>query len=221
MPLLVHGESTDPAVDVFDREAAFIDTTLQPMLKDFPALKVVLEHITTEVAAHFVASHNRDRLAATITPQHLMFNRNAMFTGGLRPHHYCLPVLKRERHRVALRALAVSGHPRVFLGTDSAPHPRKLKETGCGCAGIFNAPTALQSYATVFEEENALDKLEGFASVHGARFYGLPLNEDTVTLVKQPCAVLPDIELPEGGSIHPFLGGCELPWSIAKSPRGR
>jgi dihydroorotase len=214
MPLLVHGESTDPAVDVFDREAVFIETTLQPLLKDFPALKLVMEHITTEEAVDFIGSDTSGRLAATVTPQHLMFNRNALFTGGLRPHQYCLPALKRERHRLALRHFATSGSPKVFLGTDSAPHLRRLKEATCGCAGIFNAPVALQSYLTVFDEEKALDKFEAFASIHGARFYGLPLNGSTLTLRRVSCEVSEDIALPGGGSIHPFLGGSTLPWML-------
>ncbi len=215
MPLLVHGESTDPAVDVFDREAVFIETTLAPLLKHFPALKVVMEHITTAEAAAFVAADTSGRLGATITPQHLIFNRNALFTGGLRPHHYCLPVLKREHHRLALRRVATSGDPHFFLGTDSAPHLRTLKEAACGCAGIFNAPTALQSYATVFEEEGALDRLEGFASEHGARFYGLPLNDGTLTLRRDAFTIDDDIPLAAGGALHPFLGGATLPWRLA------
>ena len=217
MPLLVHGESTDPAVDIFDREAVFIDTTLQPLLKDFPALKVVMEHITTEQAAAFIEADTSGRLAATVTPQHLMFNRNAIFIGGIRPHYYCLPVLKRERHRLALRRLATSGRTNIFLGTDSAPHLRHLKEAGCGCAGIFNAPVALQSYATVFDEEGALDRFEAFASLNGARFYGLPPNEGTVTLRRAPTEVPEDVPLPGGATIHPFLGGGRLPWSLVEA----
>lgn len=216
MPLLVHGESTDPEVDVFDREAVFIDTTLRPLLRDFPALKIVMEHITTEQAAQFVAGDNSGRLGATITPQHLMFNRNAIFSGGIRPHYYCLPVLKRERHRLALRRAATSGDPSFFLGTDSAPHLRSRKEAGCGCAGIFNAPTALQSYCTVFDEEGALDRFEAFASSNGPQFYGLPPNEGTVTLQRSGFQVPADIALPGGGTIHPFLGGVALPWAIVR-----
>jgi hypothetical protein len=200
-----------------DRELTkdlFIETTVQPLLKDFPALKLVMEHITTEEAVDFIGSDTSGRLAATVTPQHLMFNRNALFTGGLRPHQYCLPVLKRERHRLALRHFATSGSPKVFLGTDSAPHLRRLKEATCGCAGIFNAPVALQSYLTVFDEEKALDKFEAFASIHGARFYGLPLNGSTLTLRRVSCEVSEDIALPGGGSIHPFLGGSTLPWML-------
>ncbi len=215
MPLLVHGESTDPTVDVFDREARFIEATLRPLLAAFPALKVVMEHITTEEAAQFIEADTSGRLAATITPQHLMFNRNALFMGGIRPHYYCLPVLKRERHRLALRRVATSGDSRFFLGTDSAPHLRTLKEASCGCAGIFNAPVALQSYLTVFEEEGALDRFEAFASIHGAQFYGLPLNEGTVKLTRTPSAVPEDLPLPSGGTLHPFLGGAQVAWSLA------
>ncbi|KLN57227.1 amidohydrolase family protein [Variovorax paradoxus] len=196
-------------------EAVFIETILRPLLKDFPALKVVLEHITTESAADFVLADTSGRLGATITPQHLMFNRNAMFTGGLRPHFYCLPVLKRERHRLALRKAATSGDPRFFLGTDSAPHFRALKEAGCGCAGIFNAPAAMHSYCTVFDEEKALGSLEAFSSLNGPRFYGLPPNEDWVTWTRTDYLVPEDIPVPGGATIHPFLGGTKLAWSAS------
>ncbi|GAB7541657.1 dihydroorotase [Cupriavidus sp. 8B] len=215
MPLLIHGESTDPAVDVFDREATFIERTLKPLLARFPRLKVVLEHITTEQAADFVGRDSSGRLAATITPQHLMFNRNAMFTGGIRPHFYCLPVLKRERHRLALRRAATSGSPAFFLGTDSAPHDRTAKEAACGCAGIFSAPNALEAYLTVFDEEGALDRFAAFASENGSRFYGLPLNEGTVTLRRERHRVAESIPLPDGKAIHPFLAGEELGWKLA------
>jgi dihydroorotase len=213
MVFCVHGEVTDPDVDVFDREAVFIDRVLTPLVRDFPGLKIVLEHITTEEAAHFVRDAGPN-IGATITPQHLHLNRNALFAGGLRPHAYCLPVVKREKHRLAVRAAAVSGSPKFFLGTDSAPHPRHAKESGCGCAGLFNAPYALESYAAVFEEESALDKLEGFASEHGARFYGLPLNEGTVTLERTENDVpdrlgLGDIDL------IPFHAGQTLNWMFA------
>lgn len=214
MPLLVHGESTDPSVDVFDREVDFLDKTMRTLLRDFPALKVVIEHITTEEAAEFVWSDTSGRLGATITPQHLIYNRNAMFSGGLRPHYYCLPVLKRERHRLALRRAATSGDARFFLGTDSAPHLRALKEAACGCAGIFNAPVALESYAMVFDEEGALDRLEAFASVNGPRFYGLTLNEGTISLIRSPKEVPENFELLGGGEIHPFLGGGTVPWTF-------
>jgi dihydroorotase len=213
MVLCIHGEVTDPDVDVFDREAVFIDRILAPLVRDFPDLKVVLEHITTAQAAEFVRDAGPN-VAATITPQHLHLNRNALFAGGLRPHAYCLPVVKREKHRLAIRATAVSGSPKFFLGTDSAPHARHAKESACGCAGIFNAPFALESYAAVFEEEGALDRFEGFASEHGARFYGLPLNEGTVTLEKVETDVpdrlgLDDLEL------VPFHAGATLGWRFA------
>jgi dihydroorotase len=209
MPLLVHGEVTDPDVDVFDREAVFIDRVLTVLARDFPALKIVFEHITTRDAAQFVADAPAN-VAATITPQHLHLSRNALFAGGLRPHAYCLPVLKREEHRLAVRAAAVSGSPKFFLGTDSAPHAREAKESACGCAGIFNAPFALESYAAVFDEENALDKFEAFASEHGPRFYGLPLNEGTVTLERVTHAVPPSI-----GGLVPFHAGETIGWRLA------
>ena len=207
MVLCVHGEVTDPDVDVFDREAVFIERVLEPVTREFRGLRIVLEHITTEDAASFVLG--RDNIAATVTPQHLIINRNALFAGGLRPHAYCLPVAKREKHRLAVRAAATSGAANVFLGTDSAPHTREAKESGCGCAGIFNAPFALESYATVFDEENALDKLEAFASINGPRFYGLPVNEDTVTLDRI------EVQVPgEIGGIVPFHAGETLGWKL-------
>ena len=181
MPLLVHGEVTDPAVDIFDREKVFIDRVLKPALEEFSALKVVFEHITTAEGVDFVRSAGAN-VAATITPHHLVINRNALFAGGMRPHMFCLPVAKRERHRLALRDAATSGEAAFFLGTDSAPHPVSAKETDCGCAGIFNAPSALEVYAQVFDDEGALDKLEAFASLNGPAFYGLTVNEGTVTL---------------------------------------
>jgi dihydroorotase len=183
LPLLIHGEVTHQSVDVFDREAVFVDQHLAPLRREFPALKIVLEHVTTREGVQFVAEASGPT-AATITPHHLMINRNAMFERGIRPHMYCLPVAKREVHRQALRAAAVSGNPRFFLGTDSAPHLRTEKEHDCGCAGVFNAPTALACYAQVFAEEGRLDRLEGFASRFGAAFYGLPVHERTVTLEK-------------------------------------
>jgi dihydroorotase len=213
MPLLIHGEVTSSQVDVFDREAVFIETVLQPLRRDFPELRIVLEHITTKDAVDFVLAEGPD-LAATITPHHLEINRNAMFEGGLRPHMYCLPTAKREQHRLALRVAATSGDPKFFLGTDSAPHTIAAKESDCGCAGIFNAPFALEAYAKVFAEENALDKLEGFASEYGPAFYRLPLNDTKVVLEKQ------SIEVPE--SLHagtdvlrPFHAGASLPWRFA------
>lgn len=183
IPLLIHGEVTDQSVDVFDREDIFIETVLKPLLKDFPKLKVVLEHITTKQAAEFVASAG-ENIAATITPHHLLFNRNIMFKGGMNPHYYCLPILKRETHREALVKAATSGSNKFFLGTDSAPHAQDNKETSCGCAGIYSAHAAIELYAEVFDNANALDKLEGFASFYGADFYGLPRNTDTITLEK-------------------------------------
>ena len=206
MVLCVHGEVTDPDVDVFDREAVFIDRVLSRLVSDFPELKIVLEHITTSDAVDFVSS---GRVAATITPQHLIISRNAMFAGGIRPHAYCLPVAKREEHRIAVRKAAVSGKPNIFLGTDSAPHARHAKESACGCAGIFNAPYALESYATVFEEEDALDKLEAFASVNGARFYDLPVNEETVTLEQWAVEVPEEID-----GLVPFQAGETLRWRL-------
>jgi dihydroorotase len=212
MPLLIHGEVTDRAVDIFDREAVFIETILAPLVRDYPALKIVLEHITTEEAAAFVAVSG-PQVAATITPQHLIINRNAIFDGGIRPHAYCLPVAKRERHRIAVRRAAISGSPKFFLGTDSAPHEIGRKETACGCAGIFNAPFALESYAQVFEEDGALDHLEGFASEHGPRFYGLPLNEDTVTLERID-TVVPERVGQGSIALVPFHAGETLRWRL-------
>src|SRR5512135_1623754 len=184
MPLLLHGEVVDPAVDVFDREAVFIERHLVRLLKDFPRLKIVLEHITTRQAAEFVAAAPSN-VGATITVHHLLYNRNAMFRGGIRPHMYCLPVLKREAHRQALVAAAISGNPKFFLGTDSAPHARHAKETACGCAGIYSAHAAIELYAEAFEAAKGLDKLEAFASFYGADFYGLPRNTDKITLMKE------------------------------------
>ena len=206
MVLCVHGEVTDPDVDVFDREAVFIDRILSRLVRDFPGLKIVLEHITTKDAAEFVAATG-PMIAATVTPQHLIINRNAIFAGGLRPHFYCLPVAKREQHRVAVRKAATSGLANIFLGTDSAPHSREAKESSCGCAGIFNAPFALESYATVFEEEGALDKLEAFASINGARFYDLPMNEEQITLERAEVLVPAEME-----GIVPFHASETLSW---------
>src|SRR4051812_3807401 len=213
LPLLVHGESTDPAIDVFDREKAFLEEVLGPLLERFPDLKVVLEHITTRDAAQYVEVTGPN-VAATITAHHLLMNRNALFMGGIRPHHYCLPVLKREEHREALVEAATSGNPKFFLGTDSAPHSRQAKETDCGCAGIYTAHAALELYATAFEEAGALDKLEGFAAVHGASFYGLPLNRDTITLVREDWKV--PQTLPFGAErIVPLCAGETLPWKLS------
>jgi dihydroorotase len=206
MVLCVHGEVTDPAVDVFDREAVFIERVLANLVREFPALKIVLEHITTAEAVDFLLSTG-PHVAATVTPQHLVINRNALFAGGLRPHAFCLPVAKREKHRLAIRKAATSGSSKIFLGTDSAPHSSHAKESACGCAGIFNAPFALESYATVFEEEGALENLEAFASVNGPTFYGLPLNEGMVTLERAETQVPEEIE-----GLVPFHAGETLPW---------
>jgi dihydroorotase len=206
MVLCVHGEVTDPDVDVFDREAVFIDRVLSKVVRDFPALRIVFEHITTAEAVQFVES-NGSTIGATVTPQHLIINRNAIFAGGLRPHAYCLPVAKREKHRLAVRKAATSGSPKFFLGTDSAPHTRQAKESSCGCAGIFNAPFALETYAAVFEEEGALDRFEAFASINGARFYNLPINEGTIELERAASNVPEEVE-----GIVPFLAGETLTW---------
>ena len=212
LPLLVHAEVTDGDVDVFDREAVFIERHLRPLLERFPALKLVLEHVTTEDGVNFVES-TPDTVAATITAHHLLMNRNEMFNGGIRPHHYCLPVLKRERHRAALVRAATSGNRKFFLGTDSAPHARERKETACGCAGIYTAHAALELYAQAFETAGALDKLEGFASQFGADFYQLPRNTDTITLEKRDWQ-LPD-SYPLGDStVIPMHAGETLHWQI-------
>jgi dihydroorotase len=213
MPLLIHGEVTSPDVDIFDREAVFVETVLTPLLQRFPELRVVLEHITTQDAADFVMAQGPN-VAATITPHHLAINRNAIFDGGLRPHMYCLPTAKRERHRLALRAAATSGNSKFFLGTDSAPHILAAKESACGCAGIFNAPFALESYAKVFAEEGALAQLEGFASEHGPAFYRLPLNEGKVVLEENPVDVPEHIEAGDE-RVRPFHAGTTLPWRFA------
>ncbi len=210
MPLLVHGEVTDADIDIFDREAVFIERTMSKIARDFPELRVVFEHITTKDAADFVEASGTN-IAATITPHHLEFNRNAMFQGGIRPHYYCLPVAKREGHRLALRKAATSGSSKFFLGTDSAPHEVGAKESSCGCAGLFNAPLALESYATVFEQEGALDKFEAFTSENGPNFYRLPLNEDTVTLVREEYGAPTVLETP-AGTIVPHHAGENLPW---------
>ena len=215
MPLLVHGEVTDGEIDIFDREAVFIERVLEKLIRDLPGLKIVFEHITTEQAVRFVDSAGAN-IAATITPHHLHINRNAMFAGGFRPHAYCLPVAKRERHRLALRRAATSGSAKYFLGTDSAPHEVHAKESACGCAGIFNAPYALESYAAVFDEEGALDRLEGFASVNGPTFYGLPVNESTISLERHDSAVPAHIGSGESRLV-PFHAGSNLNWRIVHS----
>jgi dihydroorotase len=212
LPLLVHGEVTDAGVDFFDREAAFIETRLKPLLAAVPDLRLVMEHITTREAAEFVAAAP-ESVAATITPQHVLWNRNALFAGGLRPHAFCLPVLKREEHRRAVLAAATSGSPKFFLGTDSAPHARGAKEAACGCAGVFSAPVALALYAHAFESVGALHRLEGFASHHGADFYGLPRNTGAVRLVRRPWRV-PEAYTFGGAEVVPMWAGLECPWAV-------
>ncbi|EOZ1712133.1 dihydroorotase [Yersinia enterocolitica] len=212
MPLLIHGEVTDAAVDIFDREARFIDQILEPIRRQFPELRIVFEHITTKDAADYVLAGNRF-LGATVTPQHLMFNRNHMLVGGIRPHLFCLPILKRSTHQEALRQAVASGSERFFLGTDSAPHAKHRKESSCGCAGVFNAPSALPAYASVFEEMNALQHFEAFCSLNGPRFYGLPVNEDFVELVRVPFQQPEEISL-GNESIIPFLAGQTINWSV-------
>jgi dihydroorotase len=215
MPLLVHGETPQAEVDVFDRETHFIDSVLQPLLKRFPGLRVVVEHITTARAVEFV-SDSRAGVAATITPQHLLLNRNAIFSGGIRPHYYCLPILKRERDRQALLAAATSGDPRFFLGSDSAPHERAAKENACGCAGMFTAHAAIELYAEAFESAGRLDRLEAFASHFGADFYGLPRHDDTITLVKESW-VPPAVYDFGNGALVPYRGGESIAWRLAGS----
>ncbi|MBI3562612.1 MAG: dihydroorotase [Gammaproteobacteria bacterium] len=214
MPLLVHGEVTDPAVDVFDRERAFIDRVLQPLRERLPTLKIVFEHVTTADAVQFVEQAPAT-IAATITPHHLLYNRNAMFRGGIQPHYYCLPVLKRETHRQALLQAATSGNPKFFLGTDSAPHARHTKEAACGCAGIYNAPVAIELYAEVFDGIGKLDRLEGFASYFGADFYALPRNTSTLTLQQQPWRV-PASQRFGKETIIPLRAGEQVQWQIVK-----
>ncbi|XOV81460.1 MAG: dihydroorotase [bacterium] len=212
MPLLVHGEVTSAHIDIFDREAVFIEEIMQPLLADLPELKVVFEHITTSHAVDFVEGTDAN-VAATITPHHLMINRNDMLVGGIRPHLYCLPVAKRASHQQALRAAATSGNPRFFLGTDSAPHAQSDKENACGCAGIYNAPVALECYATVFEEEGALPQLQAFAAENGPRFYGLPLNSNTVVLARRKQTVAATIDA-AGTAIVPFQAEQSLNWTF-------
>jgi dihydroorotase len=213
MPLLLHGEVTDLEVDIFDREAVYIERVLTSLIEKFPTLKIVMEHVTTKDAIDFVRG-NQTQMAATITAHHLMINRNDIFEGGIHPHHYCLPIAKREVHRLALREAVTSGDRCFFLGTDTAPHPIDDKEAACGCAGIFTALNALELYTQVFDEENALDKLEGFASVHGPSFYGMDVNEGTVTLIKKTWRVPGAIVVPDGGSIRPFRAGQTLGWKL-------
>jgi dihydroorotase len=213
MPLLVHGEVTDADIDIFDREAVFIDRVLQPLRRDLPQLKTVFEHITTQDAAHYVRDAEGP-IAATITAHHLLYNRNAIFKGGIRPHYYCLPILKREVHRQALVQAATAGNPRFFLGTDSAPHPKGLKEHDCGCAGCYTALHAMELYAQAFEEAGALDKLEAFASFHGPDFYGLPRNTEHVSLLRSPWAVPAELKMGDT-SLVPLDAGLTLQWKLA------
>ncbi|MDA0236928.1 MAG: dihydroorotase [Proteobacteria bacterium] len=213
MPLLLHGEVTDKHVDVFDREKVFLDVVLSTVVKRFPELKIVLEHITTADSVQFVDSCS-DKVAATITAHHLLLNRSDLFSGGIRPHHYCLPILKREEHRLALIRAAVSGSPKYFLGTDSAPHEKHTKEAACGCAGVYTAHAALELYAAAFDSVGAIDKLEKFTSAFGAKFYGLPLNVGQIRLLRKRQEVLPQYSYP-GGSIVPFRAGETLDWSIS------
>ena len=212
MPLCVHGEVTSADIDIFDREAVFIERVLQPLTERLPELRVIFEHITTRPAVDFV-DQSGDNIAATITPQHLHINRNAILVGGIRPHMYCLPVAKREEHRLALRKAATSGSAKYFLGTDSAPHHRHAKESDCGCAGIFNAPFALESYLAVFDEENALDRFEAFASLNGPRFYSLPVNDGTITLERAETSVPGEVD-GGGEPVVPFHAGETLGWRL-------
>jgi dihydroorotase len=212
LPLLIHGEVTDPKVDIFDREAVFIESVLVPLLQRYPTLRVVLEHITTRQAVEFIQATN-ENIAATITAHHLLMNRNAMFQGGIRPHHYCLPVLKRELHRQVLIQAATSGNPKFFLGTDSAPHAKSAKETACGCAGMYTAFAAIELYAEAFEQADALDKLEGFSSFFGADFYGLSRNTETITLSKQEWKVPDSLEF-AGETLVPLRAGETISWKL-------
>jgi dihydroorotase len=213
VPLLVHGEVTDPAVDIFDREAVFIDTVLAPLLRDFPALKLVLEHVTTSHGIDFVRGSGAN-VAATLTAHHLLLNRNAIFAGGIRPHHYCLPVLKRESHRQALLAAAISGSPKFFLGTDSAPHAQSAKEAACGCAGCYTAHAGIELYAEAFDAAGALERLEAFASFYGADYYGLPRNSDKITLRRAPVAVPASLDYLGGDRLVPLRAGESVAWRL-------
>ncbi|GAB4217390.1 MAG: dihydroorotase [Synechococcales cyanobacterium] len=212
LPLLLHGEVTDHAVDMFDREKVFIEQHLIPLKQRFPSLRIVLEHITTADAVQYILSANN--IAATITPQHLLFNRNSLFQGGIRPHFYCLPILKREEHRLALLQAATSGNPKFFLGTDSAPHPRNSKENFCGCAGCYSALHAMELYAEAFESVDALDKLEAFASFYGPDFYQLPRNTEHITLTKATWRVPDEVPFMESGLV-PLWAGQEITWQMA------
>lgn len=213
LPLLIHGEVTDSHVDIFDREKQFVDTTLNSLVTQFPELKIVVEHITTGDAADFVLSQG-ERVAATITPQHLLFNRNHLLVGGVKPHFYCLPILKRQQHQQVLLDVATSGNPKFFLGTDSAPHATHTKENACGCAGCYSASIALPLYATAFDNVGKIDRLEGFASQFGAQFYGLPVNEERITLVNEPMQVPNSYSYMDQKTLTPLMAGETLPWSI-------
>lgn len=212
IPLLLHGEAIDHDIDIFDREKVFIDRYLVDIRREFPELRIVLEHITTSDAVQFILSHET-LTCATITPHHLMMNRNDMLVGGIKPHNYCLPVLKRNTHQLALQEIAIKGDPRFFLGTDSAPHSRKVKETSCGCAGCYSACAALPLYATIFDELGAIDKLEAFASFYGPDFYKLPRHSDTVTLVKEDYTIPKTVDA-SGEVIVPWQAGLTIPWSV-------
>ena len=214
MPVLIHGEATDPAIDIFDREAVFMEQTLVPLLKQYQGLKVVVEHVTTEETVAIVRAH-APRVAGTITPHHLVINRTSIFQGGLRPHLYCLPVAKREHHRLALRRAATSGDGCFFIGTDTAPHLAHTREASCGCAGVFVGATALQTYVQVFDEENALDRFEAFASLNGTKFYGLPANQGTIEL-KRRAGSVPSAVAVEEGEVVIFRGDESLPWSLGE-----
>jgi dihydroorotase len=216
IPLLAHGEITRGEVDIFDREKGFVDEVLLPTLERIPGLRVVLEHVTTEEGVQAVRAHG-DRMGGTITPQHLLYNRNALFQGGLRPHMYCLPVLKRERHRQALRAAATGGEANFFLGTDTAPHLRHLKEAACGCAGVFSAPVAIQAYLKVFAEEGALDRFEAFASLNGPAFYGLPPNEERVTFAEAAAFTAERVPVADDGELVPLFDGEPVAWGLARA----
>ena len=215
LPLLLHGEVTDPAIDIFDRERVFIERHLMPLRARFPALRMVLEHITTRDAAEYVAAAPAN-LAATITAHHLLLNRNALFAGGLNPHHYCLPILKRETHRAALVKAATSGDPRFFLGTDSAPHPRHAKESACGCAGVYSAHAAIELYAEAFDQAGKLDRLEAFASFHGPDFYRLPRNQERLLLERKPWTVPAELALGDATCV-PMRAGSTVAWSLVES----
>jgi len=213
MPLLIHGEITDPSIDIFDREKIFIEKIMAPLCHNFPELKIVMEHITTADAVDFINAQN-GAVGATITAHHLLLNRNDMLVGGIRPHYYCLPIIKRSRHQTALRTAATSGRPWFFLGTDSAPHTQDKKETACGCAGVYTGHAALELYAEVFDAEDALDQLENFASINGAKFYGLPVNHDTITLIKQPQNISAEFIADDGTKLIPFRAGETVAWSV-------